>query len=82
MELQQYLRVVRRYWRSAIAASLLCVVVAGTVTLTQKRPSRRPRFGSSPLRAVVLLASCPRVRRTRSDMSEHCHLNHVRREGE
>ena len=36
MELQQYLRVVRRYWRSAIATLLLCVVVAAAVTLAQK----------------------------------------------
>lgn len=36
MELQQYLGIVRRYWRSAIAASLLCVVIAAAVTLAQK----------------------------------------------
>lgn len=36
MELQQYLRIVRRYWRSAIATLLLCVAVAAAVTLVQK----------------------------------------------
>ncbi|RMB61886.1 polysaccharide biosynthesis tyrosine autokinase [Tessaracoccus antarcticus] len=36
MELQQYLLIVRRYWRSAIATLLLCVVIAAAVTLTQK----------------------------------------------
>lgn len=36
MELQQYLRIVRLYWRSAIATLLLCVVVAAAVTLAQK----------------------------------------------
>lgn len=36
MELQQYLRIVRRYWRSATATVLLCVVVAAAVTLLQK----------------------------------------------
>lgn len=36
MELQQYLRIVRLYWRSAIATLLLCVVVAAAVTLVQK----------------------------------------------
>ncbi len=36
MELQQYLRIVRRYWRSAVATLLLCVVIAAAVTLVQK----------------------------------------------
>ncbi len=36
MELQQYLRIVRRYWRSAVATLLLCVVVAAALTLVQK----------------------------------------------
>ncbi|MGO1383677.1 MAG: polysaccharide biosynthesis tyrosine autokinase [Arachnia sp.] len=36
MELQQYLRVVHRYWRSAMATLLLCIVVAAAVTLAQK----------------------------------------------
>ncbi len=36
MELQQYLRIVQRYWRSVIATLLLCVVIAAAVTLAQK----------------------------------------------
>ena len=36
MELQQYLRIVRRHWRSVIATLLLCVVVAAAATMAQK----------------------------------------------
>lgn len=36
MELHQYLRIVRRFWRSAIATLLLCVAIAAVVTLVQK----------------------------------------------
>lgn len=36
MEFQQYLHILRRYWRSALATVLVCVAVAAVVTLLQK----------------------------------------------
>lgn len=36
MALQEYLRIVRRYWRSALTTLLLCVVAAAALTLLQK----------------------------------------------
>lgn len=36
MELQQYLRILRRYWRSTLAVVLVCVAAAALVTLQQK----------------------------------------------
>jgi len=36
MEFQQYLHILRRYWRSALATVLACVAVAAVVTLLQK----------------------------------------------
>jgi len=36
MEFQQYLRILRRYWRSTLAVVLACVAVAALVTLLQK----------------------------------------------
>lgn len=42
MELQQYLRILRRYWISASAAVLACVAVAALVTLMQ-----RPTYSST-----------------------------------
>ncbi|NLA28706.1 MAG: polysaccharide biosynthesis tyrosine autokinase [Propionibacterium sp.] len=35
MELQQYLRIVRDYWRSILASLFICIVVAAGVTLMQ-----------------------------------------------
>ncbi|MHA7862306.1 tyrosine-protein kinase domain-containing protein [Tessaracoccus sp. Y36] len=35
MELQQYLQIVRRYWRSTLATALLCIAVAAGFTLLQ-----------------------------------------------
>lgn len=35
MELQQYLRILRHYWRSAVASLLLCIVLASGATLLQ-----------------------------------------------
>ena len=35
MELQQYLQIVRRYWRSTLATVFLCIAVAAGVTLVQ-----------------------------------------------
>ncbi len=35
MELQQYLRIVRRYWRSTLATFLLCIALAAAFTLVQ-----------------------------------------------
>lgn len=42
MELQQYLRILRRYWRSTLATLLACVALAALVTLMQK-----PTYSSS-----------------------------------
>lgn len=36
MELQQYLQIVRRYWRSTLATVLACIVLAALFTLLQK----------------------------------------------
>lgn len=42
MELEQYLRVLQRYWKSALATLLACVALAAVVTLVQK-----PTYSSS-----------------------------------
>ncbi|MHA6509043.1 YveK family protein [Tessaracoccus sp. Y1736] len=36
MEFEQFLRILRRYWTSTLAALLVCVIVAALVTLLQK----------------------------------------------
>lgn len=35
MELQQYLQILRRYWRSAVATLLACITLAAGYTLLQ-----------------------------------------------
>ncbi|MBB1512575.1 polysaccharide biosynthesis tyrosine autokinase [Tessaracoccus sp. MC1627] len=48
MELEQYLRIVQRYWRSSLATLFACIAIAAVVTLLQK-----PTYSST---ASVFLA--------------------------